>query len=207
MQATGGRPEAPAVVTMGLVATWMGVDVGGKRKAFDAALVEGQSLSALRQRQSVGDIVAWVASVKPSVIAIDSPRSTAPPGGSHRPEEKDLRDNVCGIRWTLPNAKLEGNPYYEWIVEGLRLHRALERQSVEVVECFPTASWTRWHGAREGRRRAAWTRKALAALELERVPSRANQDGRDAIAAAVTARDYDHGRYEAFGDIIVPRRV
>ena len=182
----------------------MGVDVGGRRKAFDAALVEGQSLTGLRRRQSVDDLVAWVATVKPSVIAIDSPRSSAPPGWTHRPEEKDVRDQVCGIRWTPPSAEFEGNPYYEWIVEGLRLYRALAPVPVEVVECFPTASWTRWHGPRDGRRRAAWTREALATLELEGVPSGTNQDTRDAIAAALTARDYDHGRVDAFGDIVVP---
>ena len=182
----------------------MGVDVGGRRKAFDAALIEGEYLTGLRRRQSVGDVVAWVATVKPSVVAIDSPRSSAPPGRTHRPEEKEVRDQVCGIRWTPPSAELEGNPYYEWIVEGLRLYRALAPEPVRVVECFPTASWTRWHGPRDSRRRAAWTREALATLDLEGVPSRTNQDVRDAVAAALTARDYDHGRFDAFGDIIVP---
>lgn len=143
--------------------------------------------------------------MKPSVVAIDSPRSSAPPGQTHRPEEKDLRDEVCGIRWTPPSDKLEGNSYYEWIVEGLRLYDALAREPVEVVECFPTASWTRWHGSREGCSRAAWTREALAALNLEGLPSRTNQDVRDAIAAALTARDYAHDHFDAFGDIIVPR--
>ena len=79
----------------------------------------GQSLAGLRQRQPVGDVVAWVASVKPSVVAIDSPRSSAPPGHAHRPEEKELRAEVCGIRWTPPTGELDRNPYYEWIVEGL----------------------------------------------------------------------------------------
>ena len=190
---------------MGFVTEWMGIDVGGRRKAFDVALVEGQSLAGLRQRQSVGDIVAWVASVKPSVIAIDSPRSSAPPGQTHRPEEKELRDEVCGIRWTPPSGELERNPYYEWIVEGLDLYDALASEPVEVIECFPTASWTRWHGPRNGRRRTTWTREALAALGLQGLPSRTNQDMRDAIAAAWTAREYAHDHFDAFGDIIVPR--
>lgn len=118
---------------------------GGRRSTH---LVEGQSLIGLRQRQSVDDVVAWVASMKPSVVAIDSPRSSAPPGQTHRPEEKNLRDKVCGIRWTPPSTELERNPYYEWIVEGLRLYDALAPKPVEVVECFPTASWRRWHGSR-----------------------------------------------------------
>jgi predicted nuclease with RNAse H fold len=184
---------------------WMGVDVGGRRKAFDAALIEGEHLVGLRQRQSVDDVVAWVESAEPAVIAIDSPRSCAPPGHTHRPEEKKLRGAVCGIRWTPPAAHLDANPYYEWIVEGLRLYEGLARMPVEVIECFPTASWTRWHGARNGRPRAVWSREALAGLDLRDVPSRTNQDKRDAIAAALTARDFERRRFERFGDIVVPR--
>ena len=151
------------------------------------------------------DVIACVARTGPSVVAIDSPRSCAAPGNTHRPEEKAIRDAVCGIRWTPPHRKLEGNPYYEWIVEGLRLYEALERQPARVIECFPTASWTRWHGARNGRRRSDWSREALAARELQALPPRTSQDTRDAIAAALTARDYDEGRCQAFGDIVVPR--
>jgi predicted nuclease with RNAse H fold len=139
-------------------------------------------------------------------VAVDSPRTCAPPGHTHRRDEKELRDAVCGIRWTPPDARLDGNPYYEWIVEGLHLYKALEQQPVEVIECFPTASWTRWHGARRDRRRSAWTREALAARDLKGVPPRTNQDMRDAIAAALTARDYEQGRCQCFGDIVVPRR-
>jgi predicted nuclease with RNAse H fold len=187
------------------MAPWLGVDVGGRRKAFDVALVDDRRLIGWRRRQSVDQVVEWVEAAKPTVVAIDSPRDCAPPGHSHRPEEKDLRDAVCGIRWTPAEARLEGNPYYEWIVEGLRLYDALARRPVDVIECFPTASWTRWHGARGGRRRSAWTRQALAAWALRGVPSRTNQDLRDAIGAALTARDYEWGRCQCFGDIVVPR--
>jgi predicted nuclease with RNAse H fold len=186
------------------MAPWMGVDVGGRRKAFDAALVDDRHLIGWRRRQSVDQVVAWVESAQPTVVAIDSPRSCAPPGQTHRPEEKELRDAVCGIRWTPSEGELDGNPYYEWIVEGLRLYHALAWRPVDVIECFPTASWTRWHGARGGRRRSAWTSRALAAHELRGVPPRTNQDTRDAIAAALTARDYEQGRCQRFGEIVVP---
>lgn len=182
----------------------MGVDVGGERKAFDVALVDEERLLGLRRRQSVDDVIAWVGSARPSVVAVDSPRSCAPPGRTHRPEEKALRDAVCGIRWTPPREKLDGNPHYAWIVEGLRLYDALADASVEVIECFPTASWTRWLGSRGGRSRSAWTREGLAATGLDDLPPRTTQDARDAIAAALTARAYDQHRCEAFGAIVVP---
>jgi predicted nuclease with RNAse H fold len=191
---------------MSPVGPWMGVDVGGRRKAFDVAVVEDRRLIDLRRRQSVEEVVASAAAAKPTVIAVDSPRSCAEPGHTHRREEKELRDAVCGIRWTPPRGRLGGNPYYEWIVEGLRLYKALDRHPADVIECFPTASWTRWHGPRNGRRRAAWTLAALAVLGLQGLPPRTNQDERDAIAAALTARDYEQGRFQTFGEIIVPTR-
>jgi predicted nuclease with RNAse H fold len=77
-------------------------------------------------------------------------------------------------------------------------------RQVNVIEVFPTASWTRWHGKRGHRTRAAWSLEALAELGLEGIPSRTNQDQRDAIAAAVTARQYTSGMTETIGEIVVP---
>jgi predicted nuclease with RNAse H fold len=182
----------------------MGVDVGGRRKGFDVALVAGNQLIELRSRRSVDDVVGWADTARPSVIAIDSPRSCAPPGATHRDEERALRAAVCGIRWTPPHMQLDGNPYYEWIVEGLRLYQALAAVGVEVIECFPTASWTRWHGLRNGRSRAQWSSEALQGIRLDGLPARMNQDQRDAIGAALTARDYLQGRADQFGEIVVP---
>jgi predicted nuclease with RNAse H fold len=182
----------------------MGVDVGGKRKAFDVALIEDRSLIGLRQRQSVDEVVTWLTQAKPTVVAIDSPSTCAPANATHRTAEKKLRDAVCGIRWTPPRDKLNGNPYYEWIVEGMRLYDALRKQPLIVIECFPTASWTRWYGPRNGRSRAKWSGAALETLGLEGMPTSTNQDKRDAIAAALTARDYEQDHYEKFGDIVVP---
>ena len=54
------------------------------------------------------------------------------------------------------------------------------------------------------RARADWTRQGLTALGLEHVPERTNQDQRDAIAAAVTARQYSLRLTETMGDIVVP---
>jgi predicted nuclease with RNAse H fold len=187
------------------VGPWIGVDVGGKKKAFDLALVHGRTVVELRSRQSAEDVVELTRAVRPTVVAVDSPRSTAPPGATRRDGEKLLREAVCGIRWTPPRDKLDGNQYYEWIVEGLRLYEALADVRVEVIECFPTASWTRWQGPRGSMRRAVWTRQALGALSLDGVPARTNQDQRDAIAAALTARAYAHGECDCYGDIVVPR--
>lgn len=156
--------------------------------------------AAIRRRHSRVGRLGQAVGGRHRQSAVERPARTDAPAGREGAPRRGL-----GIRWTPPSGELDRNPYYEWIVEGLDLYDALACEPVEVIECFPTASWTRWHGPRNGRRRTAWTREALAALGLQGLPSRTNQDMRDAIAAAWTAREYAHDRFEAFGDIIVPR--
>jgi predicted nuclease with RNAse H fold len=88
----------------------------------------------------------------------------------------------------------------------LTLFDAFAKVGVQVIEVFPTASWTRWQGTRGAATRARWSRAGLLSLGLSRLPGRTNQDQRDAIAAAVTARQHMVGETEAFGDIVVPRQ-
>jgi predicted nuclease with RNAse H fold len=178
--------------------TWLGVDVGGPRKGFDVALIDDEAVRVLARLDRDG-VIALAAAERPAVIGIDSPCCCAPPGATSRADERALARAVCGIRWT-PDRLI--GPYYEWVVEGLKLYESLAGH--EVIEVFPTASWTRWLGPRGAESRAAWTRRGLAALGVARVPERSNQDQRDAIAAAVTARAHSRGRTEAFGAIVVP---
>jgi predicted nuclease with RNAse H fold len=189
---------------LGRVARWLGVDVGAKRKGFDIALVDDRRLLALAGGLDRHAVVQCVATERPAVVAIDSPRHCAPDGQSARDDERRLARSICGIRWTPDQRRVRASAYYAWVVEGLALFDALEGLGCDAIEVFPTASWTRWHGARGTRSRSEWTREAVAALGLEGVPPRTNQDQRDAIAAAVTARQHSRGATERIGDIIVP---
>lgn len=49
-----------------------------------------------------------------------------------------------------------------------------------------------------------WSRRALARLGMRGVPAGLGQDGRDAIGAALLAREHERGTTERFGDILVP---
>jgi predicted nuclease with RNAse H fold len=186
------------------VAVWIGVDVGGKRKGFDVALIDGRRVLALRSRLGCGQVVDLVMASRPAVVAIDSPRSCAPECRTARDGELRLARSICGIRWTPDARHVHASPYYAWVLEGLALFDALATRGVGAIEVFPTASWTRWHGRRGSRSRAAWTRQGLAALGLEGVPARTNQDQRDAIAAAMTARQHSLALTETIGEIVVP---
>ena len=195
---------------------WAGVDVGGRRKGFHAAVVDARRLAGGPVRLATpAAVVARLAEYEPRVVAVDSPVCAAAEGALSRDGERALARDVCGIRYTPEAARLVGS-YYEWIRHGLELYRELEAARVdlyrdldtaplEVIECFPTASWTRWAGPKGKRRRSEWSSQALAGLGLADVPGRSSQDGRDAIAAALTARLYELGLTESFGEIVVPR--
>ena len=121
------------------------------------------------------------------------------------PRRSSRRRRICGIRWTPEKTKLKGNSYYEWIVNGLHLYDVLDDLSADLVEVFPTASWTRWVGPRGLKTRARWTRQGLGQLEIGGLPDRRlNQDDRDAIAAALTAQQFSEGSCDLFGEIAVP---
>jgi predicted nuclease with RNAse H fold len=185
---------------------WAGVDVGGQRKGFDVAVVDTGRVLGIERRCSSPEAVLDVLRLhKPTFVGVDSPCSAAPDGATLRECERELRDAVCGIRWTPDQATLVGgNRYYEWIRRGLDLYRALKAGGWSWIEVFPTASWTRWEGERRGSR-AVWTKNALPNLGLKDLPARTNQDTRDAIAAALTARQHSLGEAQAFGPIVVPR--
>jgi predicted nuclease with RNAse H fold len=185
---------------------WIGVDVGAERKGFDLAIVDRGELLALHARLTCAEAVELIVPARPRVVGIDSPRSAAPVGARARDSERLLARTVCGIRWTPDAATLRENAYYAWVRAGLALFRALTERGIVTIEVFPTAAWTRWLGPRRfPESRADWSRRGLAALGLAGVPRRTNQDARDAIAAAVTARLFDEGRAEAIGgEIVVP---
>jgi len=178
--------------------------VGGKRKGFDAAVIDDRRVLVLQSRMTCQQVVDLVTTNPPAVVAIDSPRSCAPEGKTARDGELQLARSICGIRWTPDARRVHASAYYAWILEGLALFDALAARGAEAIEVFPTASWTRWHGKRGPRTRAAWSRRGLTALGLDGVPARTNQDQRDAIAAAMTARQHTLALTETIGDIVVP---
>jgi predicted nuclease with RNAse H fold len=182
---------------------WAGVDVGGRRKGFHVALLDKHGLVAPPvQIRAAKDVANFLSPRKPRVIAVDCPRSAAPDGSRSRECERALAQAVCGIRYTPERALLEANGYYAWILNGFELYEFLIAGGLEAVECFPTASFTRWFGRRGSKTRAAWSLTTLSALGFRGV--RGGQDGRDAVAAALTARAYDIGSFESFGEIVVP---
>jgi predicted nuclease with RNAse H fold len=210
---TGAAPVASPARTVPVdrrIATghrFAGVDVGGRRKGFHAAVLDARRRVVAGPERLAGpaDVVAWLADHRPVVVAVDSPCGLAPDGARSRPDERRFAREVLSLRYTPDRAGLEASPrYHEWIAHGLDLYGALAAAGLRAVECFPTACWTIWSGPRGRQSRARWSARALDALRLTGVPPRLGQDGRDAIAAALTAIEYHRGHARRIGDIVVP---
>lgn len=189
---------------------WAGVDVGAG-KGFDVAVIDAKGLVAPPERiAAAGDVAGYLSELCPAVVAVDSPIRPAPRGRLSRDGERELvKAGVCGIRYTPNEEALFGNEiYYGWILNGLRLYEALGRSpgmaEARVIECFPTATWSRLGGPRGKRTRARWSRTILEAQGLSGLPARMSQDARDAVGAAITAKLHAAGQTECFGEIVVP---
>src|SRR5215204_853560 len=105
---------------------WAGVDVGGRRKGFDAAVVSRRALLGHARLKTVDATVEWLRGHRPEVVAVDSPCEPAADGETSRESERHLARDVCGIRWTPDRERLDsGDPYHEWIVHGLKLYDQL----------------------------------------------------------------------------------
>lgn len=189
---------------LGGVAVWVGVDVGGTRKGLDVAVINDRRVLALQGHLACQQVVDLAAENRPAVVAIGSPGLCAPGGQTAREGEFQLARSICGICWTPGGRRVHASACCAGVIEGLALSGALAACGVEVIEVFPAASWTRWHGTRGSQTRAAWTRQGLAAPGLAGVPARTDQDQRDALAAAMTARQHTLALTETMGDIVVP---
>jgi len=192
---------------------WIGIDVGGRRKGFHVAGVDGAlrtELAAFAGPDAVARVAGWAEARQPSRIAIDSPATWALEGEGSRPCEREFaRARICGIRFTPDErtAAARTDGYYEWIAYGLELWEEMGSRGLPLIECFPTASWTQWIGARDSRTRARWTRDGLNELDRQgtlRCEQVGNQDERDAVAAALTALQYEHQPMQKFGPLTVP---
>jgi len=208
---TGAERRAPLLGSTTAVRTearcWAGVDVGGPRKGFHLAVVDGAGrLRAVGERiPTAAGVVERLRLLAPSLVAVDAPRRPAEPGARSRACEREfVRAGVCALRFTPDLAELRRNPFHAWVLQGLGLYEALDRAGLAAVECFPTAAWTVWSGPRGALSRSRWSARALARLRVPGIPVRLGQDARDAIAAAVTARLHVLGLSRAYGELVIP---
>jgi predicted nuclease with RNAse H fold len=84
------------------MACWIGVDVGGKRRGFDVAVIDDRRLLALVGGLGLDAVVEIVDAERLAVVAIDSPRCCAPTGRTARHGELALAGRRSA--WLVPRS-------------------------------------------------------------------------------------------------------
>jgi predicted nuclease with RNAse H fold len=173
-----------------------GVHVGGA-KGFHWAVISNRAVIACDSSHDVEDVVAAFRPHVPQVVAVNTPRTLAADGVVGRECDRIiLSSGLCRIRLTPDPAVLfeRGHEsHLRPIWQGLDLYRALEAEGWWTIECCPTASWTVWGGRRGTSTHARWSAAVLWAFALEDVPSRLDQQSRDALGAALTGTAFACG--------------
>jgi hypothetical protein len=117
------------------VTCWLGINVGGERKGFDAALIDEYGVLGMQRRLPAAAVLELVSVAGPTLVGIDGPCCWAPDGETSRAGERLLNRAVCGIRWTPDQHQGLRSDYYAWIREGLALFDALRSANVKPSTC------------------------------------------------------------------------
>jgi predicted nuclease with RNAse H fold len=201
----------------------VGIDVGGARKGFHAVALDNGVYLDRKQTPSVRELTRWVRDeIGAQIVAIDSPcrwRS----GKSVRAAERELLED--GIRCFLTPTRREAvrntTSFYQWMLRGAELFRALEkthplRHAGKTAggkcsfETFPHA--ITWHlsGGEADATRKRPQRLALLRRHGICVAALTNMDWIDAALCALAAEMFAAGHVMHFygnrrtGHIVVP---
>ncbi len=201
----------------------VGIDVGGSRKGFHAVALEGGVFLARRQTCGVDDLAGWCRDeIGAAIVAVDAPCRWST-DGCVRPAERELlaHDIRCFLTPSRRVAVQHPKNYYEWMLRGADLFRALEKThplcreapTGDLACCFETfphaITWHLWGG------NAAATKKKAQRLALLRrhggyAACLVNIDWIDAALCALAATMAASGRplrlygEESTGYILVP---
>lgn len=199
-----------------------GIDVGGSRRGFHAAALQGGRYLQHLMSCDVDAITSWCQKLGACAVGIDAPCCWSIDG---RPRAAELELMAKGI-WcfstpTLRRAETHPSDYYGWMRNGARLYAAIERHwrlfdgknsnAPVCFETFPHAIACQLAGNIVSKReKVRRRRELLEAIGIE-TELLTNVDLRDAALCALAAdrllrRQFDtYGRKDD-GYIVVPTR-
>ena len=205
------------------MATFVGIDVGGKRKGFHGVALDG---SRYRTHATLGnsiEVVNWVTAMNPDIVAIDAPSGWSKSNGRSRASERDLHREGVHCFFTPSNAMRKASKSkswnYEWIANAHEVYARLRadyplfdrtwRAKGICIESYPHAvECALGCDTIVAKRKVARRRELLDQLGIENklLP---NIDYVDAALCAITALRFSVRKYRAYGDrnegfIVVP---
>jgi predicted nuclease with RNAse H fold len=192
----------------------VGVDLAGSpRRNTGICLLRGMTVASYATVYSDDEILAFIETARPELIAIDAPLNL-PPGrksieertGEHfRPCDRELLKR--GIRF-FP---ITLGPMRFLTTRGIRLKERLMQQGFQVIEIYPGAAQDLWKIVRK-QGGLSKLRRGLEKLGLKGLAKKMNGDELDAVTGALVGRFYLKGRAEVLGSfvegaIVIPKPI
>lgn len=176
-------------------------------------LLKGMTVTACTTVHSDDEILAFIETALPDIVAIDAPLNL-PPGrksleernGEHfRPCDRELLKR--GIRF-FP---ITLGPMRSLTLRGIRLKEQLKKRDHEVIEIYPGAAQDIWKIARK-QGGLLKLRRGLEKLGVKRLAKQMNGDELDAVTGALVGRFYLKSQAEVLGNfsegaIVIPKPI
>ncbi|MGH2575069.1 MAG: DUF429 domain-containing protein [Ignavibacteria bacterium] len=190
----------------------VGVDLAGSpQRKTGICLLEGTRIKDSAVVYSDGDIMSFIDSSKPELVAIDAPLNL-PPGrksfedrnGEHfRPCDRELLNR--GIRF-FP---ITLGPMRSLTLRGISLKKKLTRRKIKIIEIYPGAAQDIW-GIPRKQYGINKLRRGLEILGIKGLRKKMNGDELDAVTGGVVGYLYLKGKADILGNfrqgaIVLPK--
>lgn len=176
---------------------------GSSTRNTGICLLTGMTVASYATVYSDDEILAFIETARPDLIAIDAPLNL-PPGrksieertGEHfRPCDRELLKR--GIRF-FP---ITLGPMRSLTTCGIRLKERLMQQGFQVIEIYPGAAQDLWKIVRK-QGGLSKLRRGLEKLGLKGLVKKMNGDELDAVTGALVGRFYLSGHAEVLGSFV-----
>jgi predicted nuclease with RNAse H fold len=178
----------------------IGIDLAGSPRRPTGVC----TLKALRASTTVlysdGEVLDYVTSGDPDVVAIDAPL-TLPPGRRTIEDRRGGHFRECDLelrRRRIPFFPITLGPMRSLTQRGIALKEVLTARGLDVIEIYPGGAQDLWGLPRQHRNRAG-LRRGLGRLGLRGLSAKASGHELDAATGALVGRLYLKGQAEAYG--------
>ena len=192
----------------------VGIDLAGSpRRDTGVCALRGMSAASIETLHTDQEILDFVESIEPELVAIDAPLSLPP--GRKSLEERNAEHFRRSDRELLKRGirffPITLGPMRLLTARGIRLKKILTRRGYPVIEIYPGAAQDIF-GIPRKQHGLAKLLRGLERLGLRGLNREMNGDELDAVTGALVGRLYLKGKAEVLGDvktgaIIVPKRM
>lgn len=182
----------------------VGVDLAGSpRRNTGICLLRGMTVASFATVFSDEEILAFIETTGPALVAMDAPLSL-PPGRTSLEERTGVHLRSCDrelLKLHIRFFPITLGPMRSLTTRGIRLKEILMQRGYEVIEIYPGAAQDIWKIVRK-QGGLSKLRHGLEKLGLKGLAKSMNGDELDAVTGAFVGRLYLKGEAQVLGNIV-----